>query len=352
MSARMNAQWRLAARPQGEIKDSDFSWHEEAVPALEDGQVLVRSVYLSIDPTNRIWMSDMKQYMAPVGLGEVMRGKIHGVVEESRHPDFAAGDIVFGLGGWQRYAVMAASDLFKLPGHAPFPLTAFAAVLNDIGATAYFGLLDIGKPQVGETVVVSAAAGAVGSLVGQIAKIQGCRVVGIAGSADKCAWIRDELGFDAAIDYRTENVGKMLGVHCPDGIDVYFDNVGGAILDAVLARINLRARIPLCGLISSYNATERTPGPYNYANILMKRARVEGFIILDYAPRFGEAVAKLGQWLAEGRLRYRLDVVEGLEHAPAALRGLLTGSNIGKRVVKVSDEPARASERSGARARG
>lgn len=338
-ASKTNKQWRLAARPVGEPKDSDFSWHEEPVPALEDGQVLVRQVYLSIDPTNRIWMSDMDQYMSPVGLGELMRGKGHGVVEESRHPGFAPGDVVFGFMGWQLYALMDGKDLFKLPGAAPFPFTAFVAVLNDIGATAYFGLMEIGQPKAGETVVVSAAAGAVGSLVGQIAKIQGCRVVGIAGSTEKCNWLRDELGFDAAIDYKAEDVGKMLAEHCPDGIDVYFDNVGGAILDAVLARINLRARIVMCGLISGYNATKRVPGPYNYANILMKRARVEGFIVLDYIPRFGEAIAALGPWLAQGRLKYRVDVVDGLDQAPAALRGLLAGSNIGKRVVKVSDEP-------------
>lgn len=339
MAARMNQQLRLAARPSGEVEDSDFSWHEEAVPPLADGQLLVRNVYLSIDPTNRIWMSDIDQYLPPVEIGEVMRGMTLGVVEESRHPGFAAGDLVSGVLGWQRYAVTDGEGLGKLPRGVPLPLTAFMAVLNHIGATAYFGLLDITKPQPGETVVVSAAAGAVGSLVGQIAKIQGCRVVGIAGSAEKCRWITEELGFDAAIDYKSEDVGKMLDVCCPNGIDVYFDNVGGAILDAVLARINLRARISLCGLISGYNAKAPVPGPYNYGNILMKRARVEGFIILDYIPRFDEAMKPLGQWLAEGRLKYRIDVVEGLDQAPAALRRLFTGGNVGKLAVKVSDEP-------------
>ena len=340
MTARMNQQWRLAARPAGEVKDSDFSWHEEPVPALADAQLLVRNVYLSIDPTNRMWMSDMEGYMPPVELGAVMRGMTLGVVEESRHPGFAAGDLVSGILGWQRYAVTDGQGLTKLPKGAPLPLTAFMAVLNHIGATAYFGLLEIAKPQAGETVVVSAAAGAVGSLVGQIAKIQGCRVVGIAGSAEKCRWITEDLGFDAAIDYKAEDVGKMLDVHCPDGIDVYFDNVGGAILDAVLARINLHARISLCGLISAYNAKEPVPGPYNYANLLIKRARVEGFIILDYNPRFDEAMKPLGQWLAEGRLKYRVDVAEGLEQAPAALRRLFTGEKVGKLAVKISDEPA------------
>ncbi|GAB4559727.1 MAG: NADP-dependent oxidoreductase [Haliangiales bacterium] len=338
---RINQQWRLARRPQGQIRDEDLTWHQEPVGELADGQVLVRTVYLSIDPTNRIWMSDMDQYMEPVQLGDVMRGGGVGVVEESKHSDFAAGDLVSGLTGWQRYAVVGADELTKLPKDAPVPLEAFITVLNHIGATAYFGLFDIGEPKAGETVVVSAAAGAVGSLVGQLAKNHGCRVVGTAGSDEKCKWLTEELGFDGAINYKTEDVGQALDKHCPDGIDVYFDNVGGAVLDAVLPRLNLRARVPTCGLISSYNATEPVPGPYNYSSILMKRARVEGFIIFDYAPRFPEAMAKLVQWMATGKLKYRAHIVDGLAQAPQGLRDMFAGANIGKVAVKVSDEPAR-----------
>ncbi|WP_428265115.1 NADP-dependent oxidoreductase [Haliangium sp.] len=337
---RINQSWRLARRPVGPLREGDLSWHEEPVGELADGQVLTRVVYLSIDPTNRIWMSDMPQYMEPVQIGDVMRGMAVGVVEESKNPLFQAGDLVNGVLGWQRYAVSDGSDLTKLPP-VPVPFESFMTVLNHIGATAYFGLLEIGKPKAGETVVVSAAAGAVGSLVGQIAKIQGCRVVGIAGSEDKCRWITDELGFDAAIDYKREDVPTALDQHCPDGIDVYFDNVGGAILDAVLPRLNLFARVPLCGLISVYNATEPVPGPYNYGSILMKRARVEGFIVLDYIPRLDEAFEKLGAWMAAGKLRYRLDLFEGLERAPAAIEHMFAGGNIGKLAVKVSDEPQR-----------
>jgi hypothetical protein len=337
----MNQLWRLGGRPVGGISDEDFTWHEEPVPALQDGHVLARAVYLSIDPTNRVWMSDMDQYMPPVQVGEVMRGLTLSVIEESKHPGFAPGDIVTGLLGWQTYAISDGSNVFKLAPDPRLPLDAYMAVLGMSGATAYFGLLDLGQPRAGETVVVSAAAGSVGSLVGQIAKIQGCQVVGIAGSAEKCRWLTQELGFDAAIDYKHEDVGQGLDTHCPEGIDVYFDNVGGPILDEVLKRMNLFGRIPTCGLISMYNATKPQPGPYYYANIVMKRLRVQGFIVMDYARRYPEAMKALADWLAEGKLKYALDVMEGLEQAPNALRRLFTGANTGKELVKVSEEPAR-----------
>ncbi|ACY19313.1 NADP-dependent oxidoreductase [Haliangium ochraceum] len=340
MTTRTNQCWRLGGRPSGEISDEDFSWSEEEVPALEDGTLLVRTVYLSLDPTNRIWMSDQDQYMEPVSVGEVMRGMAVGVVEESKHAGFAAGDLVTGLLGWQRYAVSDGTQLEKLPAIPGVPLDAYMGLLSHIGATAYFGLLELGEPKAGETVLVSAAAGAVGSLVGQLAKIQGCRVVGIAGSDEKCAWIKDELGFDAAINYKSEDVGKALDTHCEGGIDVYFDNVGGSILDAALARMNLHGRIPTCGLISTYNASEPPPGPYHYSAIVMKRLRIQGFIVSDYASRFPEAMQKLAGWLGEGKLRYRLDITEGLENAPNALRQMFAGGNIGKSAIKVSDEPA------------
>ena len=343
MKTGINRQLRLASRPVGDIKESDFEYREESIPSPEEGEVLVRSIYLSLDPTNRIWMSDMEQYMPPVEIGEVMRGVIIGVVEESKNQNFKQGDLVSGVLGWQDYAIAEGNSGFsltRLPDPLPCPLTAFMGPLGLTGCTAYFGLLDIGQIKVGETVVVSAAAGAVGSIVGQIAKIKGCRVVGITGSNEKCRWLVEELGFDAAINYKTVDLESAIAQACPDGIDVYFDNVGGSILDAVLTKINLYARIPLCGLISTYNATEPVPGPYNYSKILMNRVRVQGFIILDYIPRWSEAISDLGQWLNQGKIKYALEVIEGLENAPKAILKLFDGNKKGKLVVKVSEEPS------------
>jgi hypothetical protein len=342
MTKAINRQFRLAARPVGDIKESDFEYREEPIPSPKEGEVLVRAIYLSLDPTNRIWMSDVEQYMPPVEIGEVMRGGIIGVVEESKNPSFKQGDLVSGMLGWQDYAIAEGDSGFsltRLPNPLPCPLTAFTGPLGATGCTAYFGLLDIGQPKVGETVVVSAAAGAVGSIVGQIAKIKGCRVVGITGSDEKCRWLTEELGFDAAINYKNADLEKALAKACPDGIDVYFDNVGGVILDTVLTKINLHARIPLCGLISTYNASERVPGPYNYSQILMKRALVQGFIILDYIPRFHEAITEIGQWLNQGKIKYALEIVEGLENAPKAILKLFDGNKKGKLIIKVSNEP-------------
>lgn len=342
MKTGINRQFRLAVRPIGDIKASDFEYREESIPSLTDGAVLVRTIYLSLDPTNRIWMSDMPQYMPPVEIGQVMRGIAIGVVEESKNPNFQRGDLVSGMLGWQDYTIVPEnniSSLSRLPHPLPYPLTAFLGPLGSTGWTAYFGLLDIGQPKAGETVVVSAASGAVGSVVGQIAKIKGCRVVGITGSDEKCRWLTQELGFDAAINYKTADLETELAQSCPDGIDVYFDNVGGSILDAVLTKINLFARIPLCGLISTYNATEPVPGPYNYNQILMKRARVQGFIILDYFSRISEAVTDIGEWLNQGKIKYALEIVEGLENAPSAILKLFDGNKKGKLAVKVSEEP-------------
>ena len=339
---RVNRQWRLAARPDEEsaARAEHFQLEKAPVPEIGDGQALVRTIYLSLDPTQRIWMSEMDQYMEPVAVGDVMRGGTIGVVEESRADGLAPGDLVQGFWGWQDYAAVDAAGLrAKIPADDDTPLLAYMAVLGAIGCTAYFGLLDICDPQPGETVVITAAAGAVGSVVGQIAKIKGCRVVGIAGGPEKCAWIKGELGFDAAIDYRAEDVPAALAKACPDGIDVVFENVGGDLLDASLAQINLNARIALCGLIAQYNAAGPVPGPKMFHMILMKRAMVKGFIILDYMARFPEALADLRQWIADGRIKYRVDVVDGLEEAPQALGKLFTGANKGKLVVQVSEDP-------------
>lgn len=340
MGTKVNRQWRLSARPEGLIKESDFEWKEEPAPVPGQGGILVRNIYLSLDPANRGWVSDRESYIPPVAIGEVMRGITIGVVEQSNHDNFQAGDIVQGLLGWQDYAVSEGSGLTKLPIDPAIPLTAYLAVFGIIGPTAYFCLLNVGKPQAGETLVVSAAAGAVGSLVGQIGKIKGCRVVGIAGNDEKCRWITDELGFDAAINYKTDPIHKSLKTHCPDGIDVYFDNVGGKILDAVLNQINSKARIAICGLISQYNAVDPVPGPYNFARVLVQRARIEGFIVLDYMDRFQEAYDELGNWLAEGKIKFRADVIDGLENAARGINKLFDGSNKGKLIVKVSEEPS------------
>jgi NADPH-dependent curcumin reductase CurA len=333
---RSNRQWVLKRRPVGEIKSGDLELVEHAVPVPGPGQFLARTVYLSLDPTNRIWMSDMEQYMPPVQIGDVMRGGTLSVVDESNNPDFHKGDIVSGLVGWQEYAVLDGGQ--KIP-RGLAPLTAYMSVLGMTGATAYFGLLDIGQPKEGETVVVSAAAGAVGSIVGQIAKLKGCRVVGIAGSDEKCRHVVQDFGFDACINYKKENVGAALKRLCPNGIDIDFENAGGEILEAVMDNLNMKARIVLCGMISGYNAHGPVPGPRNFANILMKRARVEGFIILDYFPRLPEFMRDMAPWVAAKKVKYDVHVVNGIDQALFALNMLFIGGNTGKLLLQVSDEP-------------
>jgi len=329
-----NLQIRLAARPKGLPKESDFQFTEEPVPQPEEGQVLVRNRLLSLDPAMRGWMNEGRSYVPPIGIGEVMRGLTVGEVVESRHPDLKPGDVVSGVLGWQRYAVARAKDLNHIPpGIAP---TVALGPLGMTGLTAYFGLLDVGQLKAGETVLVSGAAGAVGSIVGQIAKIHGCRAVGIAGTDDKCRWLTGELGFDAAINYKTaKDLHEEIRGACPKGVDVYFDNVGGEILDTALRNLAFHARVVICGAISQYNATEPPKGPANYLALLVQRARMEGFIVMDYTARYPEAQGQLARWLAEGKLHYREDVVEGLENAPKALLRLFDGSNTGKLMVKV-----------------
>jgi NADPH-dependent curcumin reductase CurA len=336
---KLNHQWRLVSRPHGRVKESDFEWKEASVPDIAEGQILVRILYLSLDPTNRIWMEPIDSYLPMLPLGAIMRGITLGVIEVSRNSGYASGDSVLGLGGWQEYYVGDVSGWTKLPRIPGLPLTAFLGAVGHIGFTAYFGLLDIGRPRPGETLVISAAAGAVGSVAGQIGKIAGCRVVGIAGSDDKCQWITGDLGFDVAINYKKENVQDALKRACPDGIDIDFENVGGDILDAVLERINIGARVVVSGLISRYNAAGPVAGPSNFGQILVKRARVQGFIVRDFSSRYPEAATQIVQWLQEGKLKYRIDMADGLCNAPTALNKLFDGANTGRLLVRVSEEP-------------
>ena len=329
-----NRQWKLIARPQGAVKRSDFEWVTSPVPSPAAGQVVVRVQYASLDPAMRGWMTDRRSYIPPVGLGDVMRAIAVGRVVESSDPGFSPGDHVTGLLGLQDYALMAAKDVIRIdPRLAPLPR--FLGALGGSGMTAYFGLLDVGQPKAGETVLVSAAAGSVGSLVGQIAKIQGCRAIGIAGGPGKCAYVRDELGFDGVIDYKAGDVAAGLKEHCPKGIDVYFDNVGGDILDQALARLNRHARVVICGAISQYDNRDDARGPKNYLSLLVNRARMEGFIVFDYAARYAEGARAIAGWMAEGRLKTSEQVEEGLENFPDVFLKLFRGENTGKLVLKV-----------------
>ena len=332
-----NHQFRLAARPVGLPKREDWSYTEEPVREPADGELLVKVLYLSLDPAMRGWMNEGKSYIAPVGIGEVMRAGAVGKVVASKHPGFAVGDFVSGAFGVQEYALSNGKGVTKVDTRfAALPV--YLGTLGMPGMTAYFGLLDIGRPKEGETVVVSGAAGAVGTVVGQLAKLKGCRVVGIAGGADKCKYIVDELGFDAAIDYKSEDVKKALRTHCPKGVDVYFDNVGGDILDAVLTQLAFRARIVICGAISQYNNTSPVKGPSNYLSLLVNRASMTGMVVFDYAARYGEAAREMAGWMAAGKLKSREDIVEGLQTFPDTLLKLFKGENTGKLVLKVAGE--------------
>jgi NADPH-dependent curcumin reductase CurA len=320
-------------------KPGDFELVDSPLPAPKDGEIVCRTIYLSLDPYMRGRISGARSYAASVQPGEVIVGGTVSLVLDSKHPGVARGDIVLGYDGWQSHAVAKGGAVRRLePKQAP--VSTALGVLGMPGMTAYVGLLDIGQPKPGETVVVSAAAGAVGSAVGQIAKIKGCRAVGIAGSADKCDYVVRELGFDACVSYKQGDLLAALKAACPAGIDVYFENVGGDVLRAVMQLLNMNARIPLCGLISEYNATEPVPGP-NLRPLLFNRALVKGFIVSDHMARLGDFLRDCGGWVREGRLKYREDVVVGLEKAPEAFIGLLQGRNFGKLLVRVGEDPTR-----------
>lgn len=340
-SNRLNRSWKLKRRPEGVINEKDLELVSEEVPQITDGQVLAKTIYFSLDPTNRIWMSDIDQYMEPVEIGDVMRaGGSLAVVEETKVSHIKVGDIIQGgmHGGWQEYFVVPGEEASAISLTESIPLTALISVLGFTGPTAYFGFLDIGKPKKGETVVVSAAAGAVGSIVCQIAKIKGCYVVGIAGSDDKCNWLKNDLKVDKVINYKKQPILDKLRETCPNGIDIYFENVGGKTLDAALTLMNNFGRIPVCGLISMYNDWNE-PGPKMFRNILMKRLTVKGFLVSDYLDRYSESLESLSLWMSEGKIQYKVDVVEGIENAPFAVNKLFTGENKGKLIVKVTDEP-------------
>lgn len=330
-----NQQIQLAARPVGEIKPSDFRVADTPIAEVGDGEVMVEIHYLAVEPAMKGWIEASVDYVKPVEIGEVMRGSGSGVVIESKHPDYPVGTPVAGSFGWQRYIVTDGKEtaMRKIP--KGIGQTAALNVLGITGLTAYFGMGEIGKPQAGETVLISGAAGATGSVAGQLARIAGARVIGIAGGKDKCDWLVNELGFDGAVDYKGEDTAAQVKALCPDGVDVYFDNVGGEILDIALANLAQGARVVLCGGISRYNETGHIPGPANYFNLVYRRARMEGFIVIDYAARFGEGLAALADYVTSGKLQHRETVLEGFENTPNALINLFHGANLGKQLVSV-----------------
>ena len=338
--ADVNRQWLLATRPVGMIGESNFEYRETAIPSPGEGEVLVRNLYLSFDPAQRGWTLDRPSYIPPVQIGEPMRGGAVGQVVESNHSDFEVGSFVQGTFGWQDYAVASPTGPMPMTAvPAGVPLTLPLGVLGITGLTAYFGLLDLGQPKKGETVVVSGAAGATGSIAGQIAKRKGCRVIGIAGGPEKCAWLTEKAGFDAAVDYKSENLQKRLRELCPGGIDIFFDNVGGETLETVIGLIAQNARIVMCGGISGYNEKEPPPGPRNLMNLIIMRGRMQGFIVLDYVDRFADGVKELAGWVSRGEILYLEDIQEGFENIPKTLQRLYLGQNFGKQILKLADPP-------------
>ncbi|MBU6164750.1 MAG: NADP-dependent oxidoreductase [Alphaproteobacteria bacterium] len=328
--------WKLVRRPVGDIAPGDLELVSEALPDLADGQFLLQVIYLSLDPTNRIWMSDMEQYMPPVALGAPMRAGVCGRVIASRKAGVSEGQIMAGLGEWADHIVSDGSFMNPLPQLPGVPLAATYGTLALVGPTAYFGLMDIGQPKAGETLVVSAAAGGVGQIVGQIGKIKGCHVIGIAGGQAKCDYVVNELGFDAAIDYKAQDVGAALDRLAPGGVDINFEQVGGPIMVEVMKRMRTFGRVPLCGLISSYNDVTPNEPPGFWTMMLMRRLTVRGFIVTDFAPRFGESGAALAGWMLGGQLKTRQDIRPGLENAVETVKELYSGGNFGKLLIEVS----------------
>jgi len=338
MRARTNRRVILKSRPTGIPGAENFEIVESEVPALAEGQVLVRNIYLTAEPAMRGWVSVVGNYSDPVPLGRVMRAPATGRVEESRHPDFRPGEFVTGLFGWQDYAVVVASAIQRKVPATGLPISTSLGVLGLNGLTAYFALLDVGQPRAGDTVVVSTAAGAVGSCVGQIAKLKGCRTVGIAGGPEKTRLCREQFGYDAAIDYKAGGLESALAAACPDGTDVYFDNTSGAISDAVLKHLRQGARVVICGTASVSSWDPPPVGPRVERHLLVKRARMQGFLIFDYAPRFAEGLAALTEWVRTGLIHYREDMLEGIEQAPGSIAGLYRGENLGKRIIRIASE--------------
>ena len=333
-----NRQIRLKARPQGIPQAEHFEIVEAPVAELGEGQVLVRNIYLSVDPAMRGWIVDKVGYSKPVAIGEVMRSFASGRVAASRHPDYRVGDLVTGMFGWQDYAAVDGATIQRKISESDLPLSTSLGVLGLNGITAYFGLLEIGQPKPGQTLVVSTAAGAVGSCVGQIGKALGCRAVGITGGVNKKRLCLDEFGFDAAIDYKSEDVDTALSKACPDGVDVYFDNTAGRISDAVLKQLRLGARVVICGTASIASWDPIPQGPRVERHLLVKRARMQGFVVLDFAQRYDEARTKLAEWVRNGTIKYREEILDGIEHAPDAIAGLYRGENLGKRLIRLAPE--------------
>ena len=342
MSKEVNRQWLLKQRPLGLPGRDCYEWRETPVPEARDGEIVIRNSYLSLDPAIRGWMSDAPSYLPPIPLGSVVRATTVGRVVESRSPCFAVGDMVVGLNGWEDYSVAGSGGFTaKVPAGLGLPATNFLSVLGAVGMTAYFGLLDVGQPKAGETVLVSGAAGAVGSLVGQIARIKGCRAVGIAGGAAKCAWIKNECHFDAVIDYKSapaEDLAAAIGKACPEGVDIYFDNVGGPMLDAALLNLKKHARVLMCGAIADYNAIEPPPGPRHLWQLLVKSARIEGFVVSNYLNRFAEGAGAIAEWIHGGSIKFREHIDRGLEHTPESFNRLFAGDHQGKLIVDVASE--------------
>lgn len=334
-TAAANREVRLKARPNGIPQAEHFEIVEAAVPEPKNGEFLVRNHYLSVEPAMRGWVSAVANYSKPVGIGEVMRSFAAGTVIKSRHPAYAEGDAVMGMLGWQDYALATGANVTRKIKETDLPLSLSLGILGLNGVTAYFGLLDVGRPRPGDTVVVSTAAGAVGSAVGQIARLMGCRTVGIAGGAVKTKICTDEFGFDAAIDYKAANLSEALAAACPRGIDVYFDNTAGAISDAVLAQLAIGARVVICGTASVSSWEPPPQGPRVERHLLVKRAHMSGFLAFDYQHRYEEAILRLAAWVRDGRLRYREDIADGIEHCPGAIAELYRGENLGKRLIRL-----------------